>query len=163
MRPAPIWPTIMPAVTRKPRTQGLPPMTSARCVIRSNVAMPLFHRHQRIKVAFSSEKCLNAISNAVVGVIGVAGTEHFSADSRRRSHHRHASRRDALFHDYSRGGAACFSGGLHGARRRRGRAVIWHQRIGHRSPDDHACDGTCAAVGAGGCVAAGHADRAACV
>src|SRR5579864_5323313 len=34
LRPAPIWPTIIPTVTRKPRMHGLPPMTAGFCVMR---------------------------------------------------------------------------------------------------------------------------------
>jgi len=37
-RPAPSWPTIMPTVTRIPRMQGLPPLTSGFWVIRSKGA-----------------------------------------------------------------------------------------------------------------------------
>ncbi len=36
---APIWPTIIPTVTRMPRTQGFPPMTSGSCVMRSSCAI----------------------------------------------------------------------------------------------------------------------------
>src|ERR1700730_9452850 len=39
LRPAPIWPTIMPTVTRWPRIQGLPPIIAGSWVIREKSLM----------------------------------------------------------------------------------------------------------------------------
>jgi len=39
VRPAPIWRTIIPAVTRIPRMQALPPITAGLWVMRSNSSM----------------------------------------------------------------------------------------------------------------------------
>src|SRR6266568_4230221 len=41
--PAPIWPTIIPTVTRIPRMHGFPPITPGSCVMRSSCAI-LFSR-----------------------------------------------------------------------------------------------------------------------
>ncbi len=43
LRPLPVCPTIMPTVTRIPRTQAWPPMTSGRCVMRFSCSMQCAH------------------------------------------------------------------------------------------------------------------------